>query len=65
MRKYILIILSLISLYSCSVTVPVASREEVVELSKEGDYIRPIRTSNGYYYNDPKTGKAVRMPIKR
>lgn len=64
MRKYTLIILSLVGLYSCSVTVPVVSREEVVELSKEGDYIRPIRTSNGYYYNDPKDGKLVKWKRK-
>ena len=64
MRKYILIILSLIGLYSCSVTVPVASREEVVELSKEGDYIRPIKTPVGYYYNDPKDSKIVKWKRK-
>lgn len=65
MIKYILTILSIISLYSCSSTRPVVNEQGLVRLSNDGDYIRPIRTSNGYYYNDPRNGRVVRMPIKR
>jgi hypothetical protein len=31
----------------------------LVKLSEEGDYIRPMKTPNGYYYNNPKGGKLL------
>jgi len=65
MIRGILIILSLTSLYSCLGTKPIVNGQGLVELSSNGDYIRPIKTPVGYYYNSPKTGKVVRIPIMR
>jgi hypothetical protein len=50
--------LLLLLLSGCVSTKPVVNNG-LVELSKEEDYIRPIKTSNGYYYNNPRGGKLV------
>jgi hypothetical protein len=52
------VVLFLLLLSGCVSTKPVVNNG-LVELSKEGDYIRPIKTSNGYYYNNPRGGKLV------
>jgi len=31
----------------------------MVKLSEDGDYIRPIKTQSGYYYNNPSGKKLV------
>lgn len=65
MVRGILTILSLTGLYSCLGTRPMVNKEGLVKLSSNGDYIRPIKTPIGYYYNSPKTGKIVRIPLMR
>lgn len=54
------IAVSLLLLSGCASSKSVTD-SGLVELSENGDYIRPIKTPNGYYYNNPKDGKLVHI----
>lgn len=62
LRIFILILL--IGITSCRTGREVKGSSTLIELSDSGDYIRPIQTPTGYYYNDPRNGKRIEWKKK-
>jgi hypothetical protein len=56
--------LLLLTLGSCVNTKSIMNKNGLIELSQNGDYIRPIKISTGYYYNSPKNGKVIHIKNK-
>lgn len=47
-------------LSGCVGTKPTIGSNGLIKLSNDEDYIRPIKTPVGYYYNSPKNRKIIK-----
>ena len=57
MKRILLILLALLGLSSCLSSKMIETKDIIIPISDQGDYIRPIKNVGSYYYNSPKDGK--------
>jgi len=60
MKKILSVLLALLGMSSCLTlkqSKVIETKDIVIPISDQGDYIRPIKNAGSYYYNSPKDGK--------